>query len=160
MTQDIAIHEAGHAVIGYRHGLSIAMTSIKPNPDSAGRVSGSGGAYNEDEAASHILTALAGFAAMVAFGLASDEARIGASSDYEGAAELLAFWFAGDNLADWERRALAEVEADRKAIKAVADALLAHETLSDFHLAVLIEHADGDMTDEEAARALRMETPA
>jgi hypothetical protein len=133
---EIAIHEAGHAVISRVVGLVSGYATIRE---------GGARSYCEDDGGiASVLTALAGKAATLEFGLGSEGCEI---DDRKALRLLLA-----DNLRSrWRARYMWKdllgdarllIRAHRRCVEAVANTLLAKEALSAAEIDQLMMHAE------------------
>ena len=157
MDQDrhTAIHDAGHMVAHIRLGIDQGGGSIVPDEDAGtlGRAHASGWVESVDQAKEQILTYLAGYAALVAVGGAGDDdASLGAVDDFERAGELVAAWSLG-TLDEWKARAVALMAepSNIKAVRLIADRLLALGEVDGEWADVLVEYADCKCTDADLA---------
>jgi len=122
--QQVAYHEAGHAVVAYRYNHYVGTVTIRPNEATLGRAVTEIGTPDKEQ----IVVLYAGFAAQRQFAPSAD--KLWAASDDDIASELLKFLPA-------EKESVLRAEADRmvienwKHLEAVAAALLEYETLDD-----------------------------
>lgn len=122
--REIAWHEAAHFVIAYRFDHGTGTVTIEPNAgldgSSRGECEWADGSKDREMA----LVYLAGLAGQRLVRPSASEAD-GAGDDYDNARRLLR----GASLADAEREASQLVQSHRKAIAALAEALLESGTL-------------------------------
>lgn len=155
-----AVHEAGHAVAMIRLQLDTAMTSVVPDEErqSLGHVLGAGpdNVWTAEEAPAHVLACLAGYGALVAAGYPEEMACNGADDDFEQARELIEFWRLDGDLDAWREKASSMMREPQNvaAVALVAEYLQRHRRLSIEHLDILVELADGRITEQEWQRFL------
>lgn len=149
--RETAFHEAGHAVADCRFGFVCGVVSIEPRPGLGTR--GHATCLYEHEGTDDdvILALLAGYAAAVRSGEDSDDAKEGASSDFERALEILAR-SERTELASHLERAEAFVRDNWTAIERVAVELIEWRTIDGQELEVVLDVADGNATDADLAR--------
>ena len=152
----VAYHEAGHAVANRRFGILQAKATILSRDGYAGAVvwEGKEHVWSANEAPAQVLSYCAGYAALVSIGVERDIALQGCSNDMEAAAELIARWPLSGTLDEWQSKAVELMSRPEniRAVDLVANALLRHETLNDVYLDMLVEFADGNITDQEWER--------
>ena len=93
----------------------------------------------------------AGCASLMALGYNAEVARSGADDDLENAFNLLEMWDLPGTLDEWLLRSaetMSEPENVR-AVEFVANALMEYKTLDGDYVEMLVEWADGNMTDDE-----------
>lgn len=154
--EEVAHHEAGHAVASYALGRfdSVYRVTIVPTNDYLGIVDGS---FDDDGTQAcvedHITGLYAGFAAQVRFDHVSEErARAGASDDDAKADDLMRFLpREGADESVFRDRAASLVEQHWPKIEALARQLLVHRTLDQSECEFIFEAANGD---ESALTAL------
>jgi hypothetical protein len=148
-----AYYEAGHAVAQFRFGVPDAFSAIDWSEGALERVIVEGKQHvsSAAEAEKQVLCCCAGYAALIAQGLGSEEASQGAADDFENAGELIETWGLSGTLDEWRVRAMELMEKDNniRAVEFVGDALMKYLTLTAEYVDVLIERADGDVSDEE-----------
>jgi hypothetical protein len=147
-----AIHEAGHVVARYRHGLQLGSVTIEPDfmAGTLGVARGEEANGSEELGAVEVLVSCAGYAALMAAGFEEAQALMGADQDFEEAQALIDFWQTED-LEVHKVRAVDFMRAPEniKAVRAVADVLLRLRHVDEDHASVLVELADGECTQEE-----------
>lgn len=155
-----AIHEAGHAVAHVRLGLDQEGADIIRNED-AGTLGGAAGegvnqVWNKEQAEPVVLAFCAGYAALVAAGH-EDGAHLGADDDFEQAEYLIEYWGLQGTLADYKAKSVEQMSApdNIRAVGMVAEHLLEHKKLDGEYIRVLVDMADGEVTEQEFARYLR-----
>jgi len=153
-----AIHEAGHAVAHARLEVLQALVTIKPHNGMLGRslAEGKDHVSNAEDARVQVLCYCAGYAALIAAGYSDKSARLGADDDFENAAELVSKWPSIGKLDEAESQAVIfmSTQENIRAVDFVAKALLEHETLDFDYLEMLIELADGNISEAEWQRFL------
>ena len=151
-----AIHEAGHAVACYRLTPTryVGMVTIIPNEEKS-----HAGAYwgeefwpdNTAEEAQHeVMCLCAGYAACIAAGIDEVEARQGCDSDFETTEELIRNWKLAP-LKDQLRQTveLMQQPENTQAVSRLEKELLEHELLLGEEIDVLIDVADGEVSELE-----------
>jgi len=152
-----AIHEAGHAVAHYRlHGSSryVGNISIIPHEGNAGHT------YQEEEwdcnhesMSKEVLILCAGYAACVAAGLDHTRAMEGCGSDFEKANRIIGGWeLEPIDIQIAAATTLMEQPKNRRAVQRLADELVRRQTLPGQEIDVLIDLADGEISEEEYAK--------
>lgn len=140
-TQDIAFHEAGHAVISSRLGFALGYTTIEPNAakGTLGAATGADPSPDGSQDADYIVTLYCGLAAERRNNPTADER--GAVSDNQRAAELLE---RHPGLSEAELRQRAEELTTRHwaEIEAVSTALIEHITLEDVEVELICDAFD------------------
>ena len=153
--EHVAIHEAGHAVAQVRLEILQGRATIKPTTDLLGSVvaEGENHVYSKNDAISQVLALYAGYAALVANGHNEDAARDGAGDDFDKANHLIESWELG-NRDDWLLKAINMMKEPKniKAVKRIANELLDQETVDGDTLDILVDVADGGITEEEYER--------
>ncbi len=156
-----AIHEAGHAVASVRlfPDRLVLEVSIEPEPDkgllgkhAADELTVLCSTPDEQAAASFEAEAIyscAGYAAVLAAGYPEAEAIAGCESDFAEAGDLL-------DIGKSKAVELMQRPENQQAVKHVADELSRHRCLDGDHVAVLINVADGDMTEKEYQAYLKL----
>jgi ATP-dependent Zn protease len=156
--ENVAIHEAGHAVAHCRLDLDVGFCTINPTEEKLGSLSGEGAGHvsDSDGAKNMVLAYCAGYAAMIADGKPEDEACRGCGDDFENAEQIISFWTLPGNLDVWKKRAveLMSKPENVRAVEVIAAKLLEFETIDGDHLMVLVEVADGVSTKEDYERYL------
>lgn len=101
------------------------------------------------------LALCAGYAACVASGIDEGTAALGCDSDFMLAQELIDFW-GMESLSDMKARTvdLLSNDANVRAIRFVADALLSYRTIGGGFVDLLIDRADGLISENELNRFL------
>ena len=148
-----AIHEAAHAVTHLRlhQHIYIGTVTIVATDGLDGRAQfervDSGSA---DDWRNEVVVLCAGYASQLLAGDNEDDARIGASSDLEQAAEIISRWNLSP-LADHVSAAtqLLEQSCNRKAIERIAAELLKQETLPGDEVEMLLAIADGEASEAD-----------
>ena len=150
-----AIHESGHFLVGYRMNWYHGMVSIEPDhaAGTEGYCHQEDSHWNVEQGQDQVTALCAGYAAVVASGIDHEIAIQGCESDFEKALEIIDFW----ELPSLEEQKASAVEwmrddKNRKAVEAVADELMIKKTVHSELLDVIVEHADGECTDEELER--------
>ena len=162
----VAIHEAAHAIASHRAGLVPWMVTIIPDEEAGtagvshdldGPVTYLNEAreecQTEENSRSYLVSLLAGLAANLENGDDPEEAALGAASDTEKAHDFIQVWGPAWTYDDAMGAAREFVRREWRAIQAVADELLEHETLDDEEVELVILTAEGD---EEASAGLTM----
>jgi len=159
MTISLAFHEAAHAVADVRFGFNCAGVTIIPNKekDTLGCALAldddhfsPDGEINIDVGRKRIIALLAGYAAEVLLPSLSNMperkrlARLGASSDFEKAREVLRTLGLKPNVTSWLKRARNFARSEWCAIEAVARELLDAKKLDETEIETLIAIADGE----------------
>lgn len=150
-----AFHEAGHAVADVRGEFIPTHVTIEPNDSRLG-ASGSAYGWDDTESARKFLVSLcAGLAADLELGGDEESARGGANNDLERAEEILEHLAEG-TLETWidAARLFVREPNNWKAIELVAEELLDRGRMLGEEVEILVELADGAVTEDEAARAL------
>lgn len=156
-----AIHEAGHAVAYIRLNLDHGGAEIVPKEEAGtlGSAAGEGleHVWDKEQAGPAVLALCAGYAALAAAGHGDDVARGGTDSDFESAEHLIDFWALSGTLEDWMARAVVLMSSPENvaAVAKVAEHLLEHKRLDGDYIAVLVELADGDCTEQEFKQYLQ-----
>lgn len=156
-----AIHEAGHAVAHVRLSLSHDGAHIIPNRDGLlGAAAGEGPEHIDDShtAESVVIACCAGYAALVAAGHADEAARSGADDDFEQACQVIESWSLPGGIRAWQDRAVALMREPENvaAVALVAEHLMQHERLDGDYVDVLVEMADGAISEGEFAQYLQL----
>ncbi len=155
-----AIHEAGHAVAHVRHGLEVTVLSVRPDGEkmTAGHCRGPGveSVRCAEDAEVQILAYLAGYAALIAYGLDEESASRGAESDMEYVEQLLEDWCLGGGLNAWKERAVEFMSRPENvaAVALLAKELEHREHMVDELIEDLISYSDGEFTEDEWQRYL------
>ncbi len=153
-----AIHEAGHAVAHIRLGIQQGHVTIVPAGDLSGSAvaEGSDHVWNAAAASDQVLAYCAGHAATIAAGLEAAQAELGCGNDFEEAQQLIDFWRLDSDLAAWQARAIALMSQSENvtAVACVAEWLLQEGTLDSELVDVLVEKADGNVSDTDFERFL------
>lgn len=147
-----AIHEAGHFVAGHRMNLDDGIVSIEPDPSAGtlGHCQQEDSHWSAKEGQDQVTVLCAGYAAVVASGVDPEIASQGCRDDFEKAEQIIDFW----GLPGLEEQKASALEWMReaknmRAVEAVADELLVQKTLASDFLWEIVNHADGECTDEE-----------
>ena len=150
-----AIHEAGHVVAHIRLNIEYGHVTIAPKGDTLGAATAAGQehVWKKEDAGPMVIAFCAGYAAMIAAGYSEEDARRGCDDDFEQAAELLDYWGLPDGLEAWQPRAVELMRSPENvsAVALFAEHLLRHERLEADYLDVLIELADGAITEADFA---------
>ena len=151
--KNTAIHEAGHAVAHVRIDVLKDQKTIDPGEGILGSsiAEGKNHVWNAKDAAKQVYCYCAGCAALMAIGYSAEVACLGAGDDFENASDLLEMWDLPGTLDEWLNRSaefMSEPENIR-AVEFVANALMEYKTLDGDYIEMLVEWADGNMTDEE-----------
>lgn len=152
-----AIHEAGHAVANNRNGFTSSIVTIVPGEGYNGRQTREDGdVYDHEDASKDCIAFAAGYAALAVSGVPKDEAVKGCGSDFDHIEEHVSFWFPDSTLEQWKQKAveLLDTPENRRAIEMVAGELLRWETLYGDHADVVVEWADGEITEADYQRYL------
>ena len=158
-----AIHEAGHAVAHVRLGLGHDGAHIIPNEEDGtlGGALGEGAkqVWDKDGAEPVVLSFLAGYAALVAAGVSVSVARRGADQDFEEAEEVISFWGLHGDIEVWLARSVELMRRPENlaAVALVAEHLLQRRRLPFDYVGVLVDMADGNVTEADFARFLRFQ---
>ncbi len=148
-----AIHEAGHAVADLRFGMTTERATIVRTDEYLGRVytHDDGRDLDEEGAAEFVMSYCAGYAALVAAGVAPDDAVRGADGDFEKASELIRKRGLPGDLESWKQRAVEMMSRpeNRRAVEVFSRYLVEYRTLDYFVLDVLIELADGNISQAQ-----------
>lgn len=147
-----AIHESGHFLVGYRMNWYHGMVSIEPDhaAGTEGYCHQEDSHWNVEQGQDQVTALCAGYAAVVASSIDHEIAIQGCESDFEKALKIIDFW----GLPSLEEQKASAVEwmrdaKNRKAVEAVADELMIKKTVDGELLGVIVDHADGECTDEE-----------
>ena len=159
----VAYHEAGHAVANCRFEILQTKATIVPRGGFSGAVvsEGKDHLWSADQAQSQVLSFCAGYAALIATGLERGIALQGCDDDIDAAAGLIADWALSGTLIDWQARAVELMSRPEniRAVDFVAKELLKHETLYGDYVGMLIQWADGNITDDEWCRFVACQYP-
>jgi hypothetical protein len=147
-----AIHEAGHAVAFYRLFENFRMSwyvTIVPDPDddTLGHHAFEGDFSNPDRDSDHETCSCAGYGAVRASGQEESEATWGCGFDFENVRS---------DLEAAKARALDLMTRPEnvRAVQRLADELLSRETIPGDEIEVLIDVADGELSEEDFQRFL------
>jgi len=147
-----AIHEAGHAVAHVRLGIQQLEVTIESRGEILGHSTAEGveHCWSKEQADSMALAYCAGYAASVASGCAEGAAEAGCDDDFDRAEELIEFWCL-DDLATCKARAveLLRQPDNVAAVRLVADHLMRLRTLDVDYIDLLVDFADGNVTEAE-----------
>lgn len=159
-TDHTALHEAGHAVAHERLDIHQGSVSIEPDAETLGRCKAEGAkhVYSADEAQKQVMAFLAGYAALIAAGCNEEDASAGADDDFEQAADLFESWDLGGDLVSWKAEAVDFMSTGEnvKAVRRLADELLSRITIGDELTAVIVDVADGEITEAELEQYILM----
>jgi hypothetical protein len=148
-----AYHEAGHAVANSRLGVLQAVATIKPSDGTLGRVVSEGKDHvcDAEDAHKQVLCYCAGYAALIAAGYSNEAAKQGADDDFENIAEIIETWALPGTFDEYQSQSVTLMRNPEniRAVDFVAKALMKHETLNDDYMDVLLERADGNVSEEE-----------
>ena len=156
--QRTAIHEAGHAVAHCRLKIEQARVSIVPNDEEnqLGSVlsQGAESVWSREEAEPMVMAYLAGYAALVAAGIAPDEAIVGAESDLESAESLISFWGLDGTIETWKASLVVMMSRPENyaAVKRVAQELIETPTSCGESVAIMVEIVDGECSEDDYLR--------
>ena len=156
-----ALHEAGHAVLQCRllPELYIGDVTIVADALNLGVCYGEDLGVDEDAemVRKHVIVLCAGYAAELVSGAEEGSARIGARFDLSAAQEYCDRWRLG-LVDEFIKSAMAEVSDsdNRNAIMRVAAELQLRRTLSGDVIELLIQVADGEISEEEYAAYLKL----
>ena len=158
-----AIYEAGHAVANVRIDDLKDQITIDPGEGLLGGLIAEGKNHvrNAKDAAKQVYSYCAGYAALMALGYSAEVPCLGAGDDFENASDLLEMWDLPGTLDEWLNRS-AEFMSEPKNIRAVefvANALMEYKTLDGDYVEMLVEWADGNMTDEEWRQFVSFQYP-
>lgn len=147
------MHEAGHAVAQLRFEILGNEVKISPSGDTLGTVDSTSAntVRSNDEAAARVLACCAGYAALVAAGHDKAQAAIGCDSDFLEAANLIKYWELEGDLETWKRKAVRLMRFPRNiaAVELVAAHLLRQRVLDGDYVEVLVDLADGSISQAE-----------
>ncbi|MGW8311123.1 MAG: hypothetical protein ACWGNB_08680 [Thiogranum sp.] len=152
-----AIHEAGHAIAHYRLDIFQGNVSIEPDPkkNTLGRLTAEGeeDVWTREDAQSQVLALYGGYAALLAAGYPQDVAERVARSDFETAEQLIKSWELGTP-DEWQTKSieLMAQPGNVAAVRRLADQLLQDRTVDGQLIDVLIDVADGKITEAELAQ--------
>lgn len=159
------IHEAGHAVAHCRLEIFQAYVSFDSEKiydedgnlksSTLGRAVGEGWEHvcDQVQAGDQVLAYYAGYAALLAVGYGAEQASVGAEDDFFLASHLLEAWEIGEE-DEWKQKAelLMRDKANVAAVARVAEELLWERHLVMDQVKMLIDVADGEMSEEEYQR--------
>lgn len=153
----IAVHEAGHAVAHFRlhdgnrdHGY----LSIQPSGDIAGLASQeTEWIFNPESMQKEVTILCCGYAACVAAGLDPTQAKEGCDNDFEKVDAILGnFKLDPFSIQLAAATTLMSKSENLRAVQRLADELVRHQILRSEEVDVLIEVADGAMSEEDLAQ--------
>jgi hypothetical protein len=158
-----AIHEAGHAVVQMRLCVGDVLGSLSIIGDdlTAGRLTSETRDASAEEAETAVMVLCGGYAALLVASHSEETSEAGADGDFEQAQAMIDFWGLAP-LAEWKQRAVDLLVEPRNlhAVRAIAERLVADRHIEGDVLPVLLEHADGECSDEDLERFLAFRSPA
>jgi hypothetical protein len=149
----LAVHEAGHTVAIYLTGHYVELTAtIVPGKGYRGRATGMEEEWSAEQAADWCFVAAGGYAGMRVTGQPEAIARIGTWADFEVVEHYADKW-ALPGLEHHLQLAVERMSPQQvvAAVRAVADALLEHQTVGGDWLERRIEYAMGEFGAQEWA---------
>jgi ATP-dependent Zn protease len=152
-----ALHESGHAVAHVRLGIIQSSVTIVERGGALGCATAEGVEHVRDAAAAvkQVIAYGSGYAALMAAGHDEESAKEGADRDFAKAEGLIARFLSGD-LTEWMARAVAMMREPRNvnAVTVVSDWLLREKTLDGDVIDLLVDLADGEISQVEFDRYL------
>jgi len=148
--EEIAYHEAGHAVAHFVFGFHNSHLTIRPNQDE-GTLGWTGLLeYRPEALEGHIISLVAGFVAQCKFNPDSknDPYKVGAGHDFDVAREVCRRLGCDFAKSEWIPKTEAFVEAEWPAIEALAKEAVIHRELDYDEIDLIIEAARASNENE------------
>ncbi|PWB40709.1 MAG: hypothetical protein C3F19_09455 [Rhodocyclales bacterium] len=150
-----AIHEAGHALARVRFNLYIGNTTIVQDGNILGASSGEESWGTRKCGEIEVLVFCAGYAAVVASGIATTKAIEGCWQDFDEAVRIIEYWGL-DPLAAWQQRAVKMMQQPEniRAVELIASKLTEHQMIGPDYLACLVALSDGEVSEKDFSEYL------